>query len=356
MRVRGHELTYPRLLLAVVALVTLLTLSFAAGTSSSSFASHNYGWDGTSELRATATESGVDVHIARSTTAYRDHTGTDATAFVVGPTRPYAEAKAEPIRAFLDSGGTVVVGADDGTAPNQLLAALGAESRFDGRPLRDEQRYYRSPALPVASDVRESPLTRDVSRLTLNHATAIDAAENGTAIVNSSGFAYTDTNANGELDDWESLDRYPVVVSEAVGDGRLILVGDASVFINAMVDRSDNRQFSRNLATDSEAMLLDYSHRAGLPVGVEFVLLATEWPLVQTLSVIVLAAVAGAAWRVSARPPRGRNDPPAGTEPTDTTDETVVSRIADRYPEWSDERVKRVAKSITRDTNTDTDG
>lgn len=357
MRVRGYDLTYPRLLLVGVVLVASLAFLFAVGTSASAFGSYNYGWDGTSELRATAADSGSDVHIAQSTTAYRDQDGTDATAFVVRPTRSYTEAETEPMREFLDGGGTVVVGADDGAVSNQLLAKLGVESRFDGRQLRDKQRYYRSPALPVASNVRESPLTRDVSQLTLNHPTAIDAPENGTVIMRSSGFAFIDTNANGELDDWETVDRYPVVVHEAVGDGRLILVGDASVFINAMIDQPDNRQFTRNLLADSELTLLDYSHREGLPLTIEFVLLATASPIVQTLSVIVLAVVAGAIWAgLPTRPDRRRGDLPTGTEPTDTTYENAVSRIADRYPEWSDERVKRVAKSITRDANIDSDG
>jgi hypothetical protein len=360
MRVRGYELTYPRLLLVGVVLVTSLTLVFAVGTSSSAFGSYNYGWDGTSELRTTATESGADIQVGRSTTAYRDRDGidaTDATAFVIRPTRPYTEGETEPIREFLDNGGTVVVGADDSAAPNQLLAELGAESRFDGRQLRDNQRYYLSPALPVASNVEESPLTQDVSQLTLNHATAIEAPENGTTIVRSSGFAYMDTNANGELDDWETMDRRPVVVSEDVGAGRLILVGDASVFINAMLDRPDNQQFTRNVLTDSEVALLDYSHREGLPIAIEFVLLAAGLPIVQALPVVVLAVVAGAIWvGLPTRPDRKREDLPGGTEPTDASYEITVSRIADRYPEWSDERVKRVAKSITRDANIDSDG
>jgi len=198
--IRGHEATYPRLLLGVLLLVTLSVTVVAVGTSSAAFASYNHDWDGSSDLRALAEESGAEITVARSTAEYRDAERERTTAFVLGPTDSYADSEVETISTFVDRGGTVVIAADGGSQTNQLLHGLGVESEFDGRQLRDEQRFYRSPALPVASPVAESPLTRDVSQVTLNHGTAVTPAEDGEVLVNSSAFSYLDTNANAELD------------------------------------------------------------------------------------------------------------------------------------------------------------
>jgi len=90
---------------------------------------------------------------------------------------------------------------------------VGARARFDGDRLRDERNYEHSPALPTASAVARHPYTRDVETLGLNHATAVtgNVTENGTAdatangtvnetnatvLVESSPYAYLDSNRN----------------------------------------------------------------------------------------------------------------------------------------------------------------
>ncbi|MFW6382511.1 MAG: DUF4350 domain-containing protein [Haloferacaceae archaeon] len=350
MEVRGREVTYPRLLLAAVVLVTLSAFVFAVGTSAAAFGSYNHGWDGSSDLRSLAGDADADVHVARSTAAYRTGESDRTTAFVLGPTDSYGESDVGAMSSFLDRGGTVVVAADGGSQSNRLLEALGVESRFDGRQLRDEQRSYRNPALPVASPVGESSLTRDVSQVTLNHATVVRPADDGSVLVNSSSFSYLDANENAELDDSEPVREYPVVVREERGNGSVILVSDASVFINAMLERPDNRQFARNLLTDSEAVLFDYSHRDGVPTAVALARDASASPLVQWMTVVAFVGVAGVAWRTApGLPDRFAAGATADSAAEESSYEAVVARLADEYPEWDDERIERVARSMTRD-------
>lgn len=351
MKVRGREVTYPHLLLAAVVLVTLTALVIAVGTSSATFGSYNYDWDGSSDLRTLAGDSGADVRVSQSTAAYQTAEGDRTTAFVLGPTDSYSESEAGAMAEFVDRGGTLVIAADGGTQTNRLLEDLSVDSRFDGRQLRDEQRYYRSPALPVASPVGESSLTRGVSQVTLNHGTAVSPADDGTVLVNSSAFSYLDANANDALDDDEPVRQYPVVVLEERGDGSVILVGDASVFINTMLERPDNGQFARNLLTDSETVLFDYSHRDGVPTAVALLQESSNSPAVQWLSVATLAAVAGVAWRKTAGIPRQSGDAAAEAPARRSADEATAARIAEQYPEWDDDRVERVARSVTRDGN-----
>jgi len=82
----------------------------------------------------------------------------------------------------------------------------------------------------------------------------------------------------------------------------VILVSDASVFINTMLEQPDNEQFARNLLTDSEAVLFDYSNRDGIPTAVALVQTASDLPILQWLTVAAFVAIAGVAWRRSSAP------------------------------------------------------
>jgi hypothetical protein len=52
---------------------------------------------------------------------------------------------------------------------------------------------------------------------------------------------------------------------ETVGQGRVIVVSDPSLFINAMVDLPGNERFVRALLSGHETVLLDYSHTGDVP-------------------------------------------------------------------------------------------
>ncbi|MDS0300302.1 DUF4350 domain-containing protein [Halogeometricum sp. S1BR25-6] len=262
--VRIPDVDLPRLLLVGLALSMLVSVGAVASTSSSAFSVSNSAWEGTSSLQQQASAVDADSTIVTNTTEYARVDPTSSVAVILSPTRPYTPAETERVREFVRSGGTLVVAEDFGPHTNPLLDAVGARTRIDGRPLRDERQYYRSPDIVVATEVSEHPLTGEVSQLTLNHGTAL--RPNGSRVlVNSSPFAYLDTNRNGSLDSAESIDTYPVVTLEAVGDGRVVVVSDPSVFINAMLDRPGNEQFARLIFSGHETVLLDYSHRSGLP-------------------------------------------------------------------------------------------
>lgn len=294
MQINGYELTYPRLLLAGILLITVTTAIFGLSTSSVAFGSHNPSWDGARDLRSVAATNGADVELTQSVAAYNSQSANQTTAFVLSPTDAYAQSDVEAVSGFLDRGGTVIVAEDFGTPANSLLRELGVTARFDGRLLRDEQHYYRGPAFPVALNVADSPLTANVSRLTLNHGTAIEPTANSTVVVNSSEFTYFDENHNGELDESEVVRERPVVVTERIDDGRVILVSDPSMFINAMLDAPDNRQFVQNLVADSNHVLIDYSHRSGVPWAVAIVLAVAESPLRQLVVVVSLVGICAA--------------------------------------------------------------
>lgn len=342
MRVRGYELTYPRIVFVAVLLVTLTTLGVAVGTSSAAYGSYNYEWDGTSDVRTVAGDAGADVEIVRATSGYQQADAESTTAFILEPTEAYSGAEANAVASFLDRGGTVVVAAEGDGEANRLLTELGVDSRFDGRALRDEQRYYRSPALPVAAPVRETAATSNVSQVTLNHGTAVTASANATPLVNSSVFSYLDANANGELDPAEPIQQRPVVVREDVENGSVILVSDGSVFINGMLDRTDNRRLAENLLGGSDTLLIDHQRRPAIPDAVALVLTTADSPPRLVLLGAVLITVTGVAWR-------RRGTGKEGDDATEQSRRAVEKRLSERRPEWDDERVERVAGELTTD-------
>lgn len=261
---RLSDLSYQQMLLLGLVSTTVLSVGVVSTVSSASFGAYNPAWDGTSTLRQQAVPEGADRVIVTNTSRYNEVDSVSSIAFVISPDRPYTPDEAQRVREFVRSGGTLVIAEDFGPHTNPLLADLGVGTRVDGRPLRDEARYYRSPDLVVATDVSQHTLTAGVQRLTLNHGTAL-RPDGARVLVNSSAFAYLDADRDGSPDDDERLTEYPVAAVETVGQGRVVIVSDPSLFINSMIDRPDNRQFVETLLSDYDTVLLDYSHTGGVP-------------------------------------------------------------------------------------------
>jgi len=342
---RWVDWSYPRVLLVALVAVVLLALLATAGTSSASLGAFNPSWDGTSEVRSVADTTDTEPVIARNVSAYQNASPNRTIAFVMSPTEPYSDTESQAVASFVRAGGTVLVAEDYGSHGNDLLRAVGADARVTGVSLRDEQRQGSSPAFPRATPQSNHPYTANVSGIMLNHGSTIDAA-NATPLFVSSEFSYLDRNRNEELDDSEVLQRHPVVTVESVGAGTVIVVSDASVFLNAMHERSDNAAFARALLAPHDAVLLDVSHTEPLPPLVRAQLLLQRSGLasflVGTVSILVLFTLTTPhaigervrAWR--------RTD---YSEPT-LTAEDIATAIQARHPEWDDSRVERVTNSL----------
>jgi hypothetical protein len=353
---------YPRLLLYVLVVAVTVGVVVAASTSGAAFGAYNARWDGASELRETATAAGSEPTIVTNASHYDRVPAEGSVALVLSPDRPYDAADRERLGRFVENGGTLVVAEDVGRHGNPLLEAAGATARFDAALLRDERHNHRTSALPVARNVSEHALTTGVDRLTLNRGTVVEPG-NATVLVRSSEFGFLDRNANGEIDGDESLASRPVATVERVGDGRVVAVSDPSLFINAMLERRDNRRFTRNLFGSGERVLLDYSHTADVPPLALALLVVRETAWLQAaLGVAGLAAIAlwstgaargalglvggGVAGRIAGR--RGSRGEPWVEEPrTDAarTDD-LVAHVRRRHPEWDEDRVERVVAAV----------
>ncbi|GAA0220601.1 DUF4350 domain-containing protein [Halobaculum roseum] len=383
MRLGPIELNYPRALLAGLVAVLVVAVAFAGGTSAAAFGSYNPAWDGASQLRAVGENAGAEVTVLTNASEY-DAVDPDGTvAVVLSPDRPYTAAERDRLRRFVERGGTLVVAEDFGDHGNALLAGTGSSLRVDGRTLRDEREYYRSPALPVAPTVTDHPLTAGVDRLTLNHGTTVVPASsanastvagtNATVLANSSRFSYLDGDGDAELDDDERLRARPVAAVEPVGDGRVVVVSDPSAFINAMLERPNNRRFAAAVFGAHDRVLLDYSHTAGQPPLAALALALRKSSLATALvGAGLLAGVGlwtrrpwtGRSWagRSLARLPwvgrrgddRSRSGPgsgPAADHEAPVDEGTYAASLATRHPDWDAAKIRRVMTAVLpRDT------
>jgi hypothetical protein len=337
----------PRAVLVVVLLAANVALVGAMSYSSTPYGPYNTDWDGTSDLRDIADRAGLTGTVGIDSAAYEDVPAGETTAFVVAPQSRYGPIATAQIRQFLSGGGTLVIAAES-ERTNALLSALDADARIGNGMIRDEQSNYRSPALPVANNVSDHRLVDDVDQVTLNYATPLNS-NNASVLVTTAPTAYVDRNGNETLDGDEPVGSIPVASVERIGDGRLVVVSDASVFTNAMVDREDNEAFVRALLGNSSHALIDQSHGGPLPPLRYGLIVLRTTPLVQfgvgiaAFGLLGVFAI-GAPSRI-ARRLRGERD---GTPTVALTDAEIRTYVARQHPEWDDTRVQRVTEAIIR--------
>ena len=362
----------PRLVLYALAVAVGLGLVVAASTTGAAFGAYNLEWDGTSDVRELADQR-TDSQVLLDTAPYDRGDANGSVAVVLSPTEPYGPNDTRRVREFVDAGGTLVVADDFGPHSNVLLDGVGASARVNGTQLRDERHYYRAPSLPVATNVSETRYTDGVEQITLNKGTAIDAG-NATVVAATSRFAYLDRNGTGNLSAGDELGTYPVVTAESVGEGRVVAVGDPSLFINAMLSQPDNAAFVTAIFDAHDRALLDYSHAGEQPpLAVASLIFSSSTPLQLGVGAVGIGAVWGRAWLggglvgaarrplSSVLPPEWRRRLPtclSGTRSDDgpVDEEAILAALRERYPEWDESRLRHVMTDVLSErTRGDTD-
>lgn len=332
------------LLLVAVSALLAVVLVFAASTSATAFGTYNPAWDGAADLQDAAQAAGAEPTVVREVSAYDEVEPGGTVAVVLAPREPYSAAEVASISRFVAEGGTLLVADDFGSRTNRLLTSLGAESRINGSLVRDERHQYRSPAMPVATNVTPHPYTADVEQLTANHASFVEP-NGSTVLVRTSGYAYPDRNRSGDLDDGETLGAYPLVTVEPIGNGTLVVASDPSLFINVMLERPGNAAFVRNLFGAHESVVLDYSHAGGLPPLSVAVLILRDSVGLQLL--VGLGAVCAVVlWTRGRWPTIGQGERSTGEAASAWSEPALVAYLERRHPDWDDSRLRRVVRGI----------
>lgn len=209
-----------------VALATLAALAVWFGVSAGrARADTDYdpasdSWNGLSQLVQAARDTGVRVETPRRLDVGTLN-GRDALLIVY----PTTTLPIEGLSGFLKVGGRIALADDYGTG-----AALLAAYQITRRPpnAATSLRLRGNDALLVARPESAHPLTEGVGALVTNHPQQV---------------------FHRELDPLFSFDRTgsALLLAGAVGQGRLVALGDPSTLINNMLQFRGNRRFATNL-------------------------------------------------------------------------------------------------------------
>jgi len=191
-------------------------------------------WEGLSQLVRTAQgELGPQRVIVTSSLDLGDLRRADALLLV----HPERALDAEELTMFMRAGGRVVLLDDYGTGTG-LLSHFGI--RRVPLPQRPAAMLRGNPALAIAEPASSHEAVRDVTRVVTNHATGLEHPALSPLLV-----------VHGE-DEPDVL----LAVAGAVGQGRLLVLGDSSVFMNEMLRYPGNRALLADLvryATEDDA-------------------------------------------------------------------------------------------------------
>jgi hypothetical protein len=211
--------------LALHAIVALLALLWPGRAPAAAFDPEGQDWEGLSQLVHTAqSELGTQRVVVTSTLPLRDLKREDG-VLLVHPERPL---DVDQLSAYMRAGGRVLL-LDDYGSGDEILAHFGI--RRVALPGRPAQMLRDKPTLAIAEPASAHPIVHDVAHVVTNHATGLAHPSLSPLLV---------VRGDGEPD-------VVLAMAGAVGHGRFVAVGDASIPINAMMRYPGNRTFARAL-------------------------------------------------------------------------------------------------------------
>jgi hypothetical protein len=182
-------------------------------------------WEGLSQLvRMAQTELGMQRVAVTSTLRLSDLKREDGIFLV----HPEGTLDVDELAAFMRAGGRLILFDDYGTG-DDLLARFGI--RRVPLPTRPAAMLRDNPSLAIAEPASIHPTVRDIVHVVTNHGTGLEHHALSPLLV---------VHGDGEPD-------VLLAVAGAVGHGRLIAIGDASIPINAMMRYPGNRALSLGL-------------------------------------------------------------------------------------------------------------
>jgi hypothetical protein len=213
-------------LLACAALLVCAVLALASRAAmAAAFDLKGDDWEGLTQLlRIAEIEVGSSRAIATTTLDLHRLTPADA-IMIVHPTRPL---DVDGLEAFLHAGGRVLLFDDYGTGDELMTRFRIERVPLPGRP---SEMLRGNPALAIAEPGADNPAVHDVGRVVTNHAVGLQQPALSELLV---------VRGDGEPD-------VPLALAGSVGRGHLVAVGDASVFINAMLRYPGNRALALSL-------------------------------------------------------------------------------------------------------------
>ena len=236
-----------------VLLGAVLLLAVHLSANDLEFSQYNNGWNGTADFFA-----GLDRHQVVMITdpaglaRYRNNT----ILLLIAPSREPKAAEIAAYRAFIQRGNTLFLADDFGTG-NSILRGLDSRIVILDGNLSSIDREFADPYSVVVYRRANGTIATGAKTLVLNRPAALDGGE---TVFMTSLLSWIDENGDKRINADEVMGQFPVMAEEQHGSGRLVVLSDPSIFINAMqqADRTgDNRLFIRDLVAGNRTVLVD---------------------------------------------------------------------------------------------------
>jgi len=279
----------------LVLLLSALILTAHLSTNNLEFSQYNTNWNGTSQFF-----SGLDRHhtvMVTETSQLSPYHG-EALLFLIAPSRTPAGDEIIAYQKFLDNGNTLVLADDFGTG-RQILQRVGSRITIFSGNLSSVDRQYADPYTVMAYRTETSPLFPDCHTLMTNRPAH---AVGGTALMTTSVLSWVDDDGDRRLKAPEAMGQFTVIAGENISRGRIVVIADPSIFINAMLEPDqpgDNLACIRGLTRNNGTVLVDQMNsRTRDTEGISEILhlIRTTIP-VNVLVLALLVLLVAVAWR-----------------------------------------------------------
>jgi len=279
------------LVLLAASLVFFVHLS----SSNREFSGDNTGWNGTSRFFSDLDRHRVE-HIAGP--AQLSLSWRNATLLIIAPSRIPTGPEISAYRSFLDAGNTIIIADDFGTA-NAILTGIGSTISVLPGNLSSVDREYADFSSVVAYRAADGGPVENVYSILLNRPAALAG---GTPLMRTSTLSWIDLNGDRRISRNEVLGVSVVMASDPRWEGRLVVLSDPSIFINAMADAGqahDNRQLIRNLADRGGPLLIDEMNSRTRDAGVlgEILHVIRTTVILKVLVISVLLLILAWVWK-----------------------------------------------------------
>ncbi len=209
----------------LAALLAVLVLTVVTRAHAGPFDLAGTDWEGCGELvRLARAELGGSRVVVTSQIDFHELKPDDGLLLLY----PEKTLDVDELSKFMRAGGRVVM-MDDFGRGDSLLRHFGMERVAS--PRRPAEFLRRNPQLALAEPASAHPVVSDVSRVVTNHPTGLSHPDLSPVLK---------IRGNGEPD-------VVVAVAGAVGQGRLLAVGDPSIVMNSMLRYGGNKAFARGL-------------------------------------------------------------------------------------------------------------
>ncbi len=280
---------------ALVLLAAGLVLCAHLTSNTLEFSQYNTNWNGTSSFFASLDrDTTVMIHEARELAPFTN----DATLLIIAPSRAPTDDEILAYQTFLDNGNTIII-ADDFGQGASILKKTGSAITLPGGQLASIDRQYANPYTIAVYQVRNESPVGSCPSLLLNRPSRV---EGGEPLMMTSVLSWIDNDGNRRLNAGETMGQFAVIASERISRGRIVVIADPSLFINAMQVTEGgyaNDCLMQNLARPGGPLLVDQMNtRTTDTEGLSRILHVIRTQFIgEVLFFLLLVLVALFAWR-----------------------------------------------------------